>query len=59
MVKAGERVTVGRRERKKEETRRAILSAAANLFSQRGYEASSIDEIAEAADVDLSIKLWH
>lgn len=51
MVKAGERVTVGRRERKKEETRRAILSAAANLFSQRGYEASSIDEIAEAADV--------
>lgn len=40
-----------RRERKKEETRRAILAAAAELFSKRGYDQASIDEIAEAADV--------
>lgn len=44
-------MTAGRRERKKAQTRRAILSAAANLFSQRGYDQSSIDDIAEAADV--------
>lgn len=42
---------LGRRERKKEETRQAILTAAAELFRTRGYEASSVEDIAEAADV--------
>ena len=42
---------VGRRERKKLETHRRILRAAAQLFSERGFDATTIDEIAEAADI--------
>ena len=42
---------VGRRERKKAETRQRILSSAARLFTNRGFEATTIDEIAEDADV--------
>ena len=42
---------IGRRERKKAETRQRILSAAARLFTSRGFEATTIDEIAEHADV--------
>jgi AcrR family transcriptional regulator len=42
---------LGRRERKKAETRQRILSAAARLFTSQGFEATTIDEIAEDADV--------
>ncbi len=41
----------GRRERKKLETRDRILQAAAHLFSDRGFDATTVNEIAEAADV--------
>ena len=42
---------VGRRERKKEETKRKIFDAAVKLFTDKGFEATTVDEIAEAADV--------
>jgi TetR/AcrR family transcriptional regulator, cholesterol catabolism regulator len=40
-----------RRERKKEETRRRIFDAAVSLFRERGFEATTVDEITERADV--------
>ena len=39
------------RERKKSATRRAIEDAAWELFSERGYAETSVDEIAERAGV--------
>ena len=42
---------IGRRERKKEETKRRIFEAAIKLFNEKGFEAATIDEIAERADV--------
>lgn len=42
---------VGRRERKKEETKNRIFVAAAQLFHEKGFEATTVDEIAERADV--------
>ncbi|WP_119726758.1 TetR/AcrR family transcriptional regulator [Thermomonospora amylolytica] len=41
----------GRRERKKEDTRRRIIEAATALFAERGYQAVTTSEIAEAADI--------
>ena len=41
----------GLRERKKARTRRAIRDAAFTLFAQRGYEATTVADIAEAADI--------
>ncbi len=43
--------TESRRERKKLETRDRIISAAIKIFSQRGIEEATVDEIASAADV--------
>lgn len=43
--------TVGRRERKKEETRRRIFVAALELFHEKGFQATTVDEITERADV--------
>jgi AcrR family transcriptional regulator len=42
---------ISRRERKKEGTRRRIFDEAVRLFRERGFEATTIDEIAERADV--------
>jgi len=41
----------GRRERKKVETRQRILASAVDQFAAEGYDATSMDDIAEAADV--------
>ncbi|WP_414505247.1 TetR/AcrR family transcriptional regulator [Streptomyces sp. NEAU-L66] len=45
---------VGLRERKKIQTRQAIRRAAYRLFEEQGYDATPIDQIAEAADVSPS-----
>jgi AcrR family transcriptional regulator len=44
----------GRRQRKKNETRRAIAEAAMRLFLENGYENVTIAQIAEVADVSVN-----
>jgi AcrR family transcriptional regulator len=44
-------VDVGLRERKKARTRRALIEAAAQLFDRKGYEETTVAEIAAAAEV--------
>jgi AcrR family transcriptional regulator len=46
-------VELGRRERKKLETRRALARAALHLAVEKGVDQITIDEIAEAADVSV------
>ncbi|HEX3947485.1 MAG TPA: TetR/AcrR family transcriptional regulator [Acidimicrobiales bacterium] len=47
----GEQVPVGRRERKKAATRARLIECAYRLIDQRGYDATSLTDITEAADV--------
>ncbi len=49
----------GRRERKKEQTRRNIAEAAMRLFVERGFDAVTIAEVAEAADVSINTVFNH
>ena len=44
-------VELSRRERKKEETRHRIFHAAIDLFRERGFEHTTVDDITEKADV--------
>ncbi|MEV3857522.1 TetR family transcriptional regulator [Streptomyces sp. NPDC050095] len=46
--------TVGLRERKKQQTRQRIREEAYRLFAEHGYEATTVDQIAEAADISPS-----
>jgi len=41
----------GRRQKKARQTRRRILAAAAELFTRHGYTVTTIQQIAEQADV--------
>jgi AcrR family transcriptional regulator len=41
----------GRRERRRIQTREQIYRAAMNLFTRRGFHATTVEEITEAADV--------
>ena len=43
-----------RRTRKRQRTRLAIQDAAFALFAERGYRETTINAIADRADVDLS-----
>ena len=45
--------------RKKDETRRSILASAQNLFKRKGYEATSVDEIVQAADLVKGTFYYH
>ncbi|MQM25572.1 TetR/AcrR family transcriptional regulator [Glycomyces albidus] len=49
----------GRRERKKQQTRRALIETAARLFGERGYDATSVADVAEAADVTKRTFFLH
>jgi len=39
------------RERKRDRTRRALVDAAADLFEQRGYDGTTVADIADAAEI--------
>lgn len=47
-------VRLGLRERKKAKTRSAIQEHAMRLFSEQGYQATTIEQIAEAAEISKS-----
>lgn len=42
---------LSRRERKKRETRRGLMEAALRLFIERGFDATTVKDITDAADV--------
>lgn len=48
---------IGRRARKKLETRRALVGAALELFDEQGVDGTTVDEIADA--VDVSARTFH
>ncbi|GAA2097302.1 TetR/AcrR family transcriptional regulator [Streptomyces albiaxialis] len=51
--------TMGRRERKKAQTRQALADAALRLFLERGYENVGVRDVAEAADVAVTTLFKH
>jgi AcrR family transcriptional regulator len=55
----GDPPSEGRRARKKAATRAAIADAALSLFLEHGYEAVSIRQIAETADVSVATVFVH
>jgi AcrR family transcriptional regulator len=50
---------VGRRERKKLATRRALVDAAVQLFVEQGFDDTTVAQIAEAADVSVRTFFLH
>jgi AcrR family transcriptional regulator len=48
-----------RQERRKQKTRRAIVEAARELFIERGFEATTLNDIAARADVANSTLFTH
>ncbi|MCX4097270.1 TetR/AcrR family transcriptional regulator [Nocardia sp. alder85J] len=51
--------TMGRRERKNAQTRRALSEAAVRLFLEKGYDQVSVKEIADAVDVSVPTVFKH
>jgi AcrR family transcriptional regulator len=49
----------GLRERKRARTRQALVEAAADLFTRRGYEATTVADIAAAADIGTRTFFSH
>jgi len=49
----------GRRERKKQRTRQALIDAAVELFERKGYEETTVAEIAAAADLSTRTFFLH
>ncbi|MGP3929503.1 TetR family transcriptional regulator [Nonomuraea sp. KM88] len=49
----------GLRERKKRRTREALIAAAVELFRRQGYEATTVAQIAAAADVSTRTFFLH
>jgi len=50
---------MGRREFKKDLTRQQMLTAAADLFAERGYESTSVEDISERANVSKGTLYNH
>jgi AcrR family transcriptional regulator len=50
---------VGRRERKNAQTRAALADAALRLFIDKGYDAVSVKEIADAVDISVPTVFNH
>jgi AcrR family transcriptional regulator len=50
---------LGRRERKKQLTRRAISDVATEMFMERGFDAVTVAEVAAAADVAVQTVFNH
>jgi AcrR family transcriptional regulator len=51
--------TIGRRERKKAQTRRALSEAALRLFREHGYDGVTVAQIADEADVSIATLFAH
>jgi AcrR family transcriptional regulator len=50
---------IGRRERKKQQTRQVISDVATQLFLERGFDAVTVAEVAKAADVAVQTVFNH
>ena len=50
---------MGRRERKKAQTRQALADAALALFLERGFDQVGVKEVADAADVSVTTLFKH
>jgi AcrR family transcriptional regulator len=50
---------MGRREEKRDITRQQMLTAAAELFAERGYETTAVEDIAERANLSKGTFYYH